>query len=160
MIPIPMKYSKDGFKLTESFEACIFKAYKDKGGVWTIAWGHTRGVGPGLTCIPQQADHWLIEDASFSEAAVNDLLTIQPTQDEFDALVDFEFNTGGLKGSTMLDLINKGEISEAAGEFDKWDHVNGVEVAGLLRRRETETRLFGMNETELANIEHGPQGAD
>lgn len=144
----PMKYSKDGFKLTESFEACIFKAYKDQGGVWTIGWGHTRGVCFGLTCVPAQADHWLIEDVAFAEAAVNALVTVNLTQDEFDALVDFEFNTGALASSTMLRLINSADLSGAALEFAKWDHVKGKEVAGLLRRRLAENDLW--NRTDSA----------
>lgn len=144
MIPTPMKYSKNGYKLTESFEACRLRAYPDTGGKWTIGWGHTRGVGPGLTCIQLQADNWLVEDVAFAEAAVNELVTVSLTQDEFDALVDFTFNVGyhNFKTSTMLMWLNKGNIVAAAATFDSWDHVNGVEVAGLLRRREVERQDF------------------
>lgn len=139
-----MKYSQSGVKLTEGFEHCRLVAYQDSGGVWTIAWGHTRGVSKGLTCIPLQAEAWREEDMRLSEAAVNQLVTVSLTQGEFDALVDFDYNVGSeaLKNSTLLRLLNAGNIPGAAAEFDKWDHVKAKVVAGLLRRREAETAEF------------------
>ena len=64
------------------------------------------------------------------------------TQGEFDALTDFVFNCGcgAFAGSTMLRLLNAGDYQSAAGQFDLWDHAGGQVVAGLLRRREAETR--------------------
>lgn len=146
------RYSKDGLHLTESFESCKFRAYQDQGGVWTIAWGHTRGVTAGLTCIQAQADAWLWEDIGFAETAVDALVTVPLTQDEFDALVDFTFNLGPgkFRYSTLLRLLNSGNYSGAAAEFDKWDYVAGKQCAGLLRRREAETQDFTQ----------GAQGAD
>jgi lysozyme len=137
-------YSKTGIHLTEDFERCRLTAYPDQGGVMTIGWGHTRGVIAGLTCTQQQADLWLWEDLGFSSAAVNKLVTVALSQDEFDALVDFVFNVGvgNFEHSTLLRLLNSGEIQQAALEFDKWDHVKGRVVQGLLRRREMETQEF------------------
>jgi lysozyme len=140
-----MYYSKNGYELTQGFEAFRSRAYLDAGGKPTIAWGHTRGVALGLTCTREQGDVWQHEDVGYAEAAVNHLVTVDLTQCEFDALVDFDFNTGGLPGSTMLRLLNAGDYHGAALEFDKWDHVKGREVAGLLRRRQTEAALFESN---------------
>jgi lysozyme len=139
-----MEYSKAGDALTSSFEQCRLKAYPDSGGVPTIAWGHTRGVALGLTCIQEQADAWRKEDEGYTVEAVNHLVTVQLTQAEFDAIVDFDFNVGNqaLKNSTLLRLLNDGNFVGAAQEFDKWDHVKAVVVAGLLRRREAETKEF------------------
>lgn len=39
------------------FESCRLVAYQDSGGVWTIGWGHTRGVRPRDTCTPALALH-------------------------------------------------------------------------------------------------------
>jgi lysozyme len=139
---VRMNYSKRLLDLLAEFEGNELRSYKDQGGTWTIGRGHTRGVGPGLTCIPQQSDVWAAEDLGFAVQAVNHLVTVVLTQNEFDALVDFEFNTGGLAGSTMLELLNAGKYHGAALEFDKWSHVKGKVVAGLLRRRQTETELF------------------
>jgi lysozyme len=141
---LKMIYSRSGLEVTKRFELCRLRAYQDAGGVWTIGWGHTRGVGQGLTCIQAQADAWLPEDYHFAEAAVNRLVSVPLTQCEFDALVDFTFNLGGprLANSSLLRLLNSGNYSRAAAEFDKWDHVGAKELAGLLRRRETETAEF------------------
>jgi lysozyme len=145
----PMQYSQNGMKLTESFESCQLHSYQDQGGVWTIAWGHTRGVGKGLTCCQIQASLWLAEDIGYAAAAVNQLVTVPLTQGEFDALVDFEFNTGALAKSTMLALLNQPRAGnptknylDAAAEFEKWDHVAGKVVAGLLKRRQMEEQEF------------------
>lgn len=148
-----MFYSKQGLAFTESFESCKLIAYQDQGGVWTIAWGHTRGVGKGLTCIQEQADQWAWEDIGFAEAAVNDLVVVNLSQAEFDALVDFAFNVGNaaFAGSSMRKLLNEGDYTAAADEFAKWDHVKGVEVAGLLRRRLNELLEFEGKNVTLDN---------
>lgn len=138
----PMTYSQAGQRITQLFESCKLRAYPDSGGKPTIGWGHTRGVALGLTCIQAQADVWALEDEGYAVALVNDLVDVPLSQPEFDALVDFEYNTGGLKGSTMLAKLNAGDIVGAAVEFPKWDHVHGAEIAGLLRRRLAEQTEF------------------
>lgn len=140
-----MKYSKDGLALTESFESCRLVAYPDIKGVWTIGWGHTGVlVVPGLTCTQAQADAWLLQDCAAAEQAVNRFVCVSMTQHEFDALVDFTFNCGvtAFANSTLLKLLNAGNVHAAAHEFEKWDHASGKVVAGLLRRRLAEEKEF------------------
>ncbi len=43
-------------------EGCRLEAYQDGVGVWTIGYGHTKGVSPGDTCSQAQADLWLDQD--------------------------------------------------------------------------------------------------
>lgn len=140
----PMQYSKTGLALTERFESCRLEAYQDQVGVWTIGWGHTKGVYEGMTCTAEQALQWLIQDTLAAATAVNVLVNVPVTQDEFDALTDFIFNLGAMAfaSSTMLRLLNAGDYEGAAGQFERWDHAGGVEVAGLLRRRKEEEDLF------------------
>lgn len=139
-----MRYSKNGLQLTESFEGCRLVAYQDQVGVWTIGYGHTRGVHAGMTCTQAQAEQWLLEDVAFCETDVNTHVTVPLTQGEFDALVDFGFNLGcaSLNDSTLLRLLNAGHYDLAANEFEKWDHAGGKVVAGLLRRRLAEKQEF------------------
>lgn len=139
-----MRYSKQGMALTEQFESCRLVAYQDSAGIWTIGWGHTQGVEEGMTCSQAQADQWLLDDVGFAENAVNQLVKIGLTQEEFDALVDFVFNVGigNFQKSTLLVLINDNDIEGAIGEFDKWDMAGGKVVSGLLRRRDAEKALF------------------
>lgn len=139
-----MTYSKQGQALTERFESCRLKSYQDVKGVWTIGWGHTRGVYKGMTCTQAQADQWLADDTAASQSNVNRHLTVPVTQAEFDALVDFDFNLGdkNVNTSHLLAYVNAGKLAKAAAEFAKWDHADGKEVAGLLRRRLAEKAEF------------------
>ena len=104
----PMQYSGTGMALTERAEGCQLVAYRDSGGVWTIGYGHTTGVYEGMTCTMAEAAQWLFADMQTAVDAVNRLVTVQLTQGEFDALVDFAYNEGQgrLAGSTMLKLLN------------------------------------------------------
>ena len=140
-----MNYSLNGLHLTEQFESCKLTAYQDSKGVWTIGWGHTAGVIPGMTCTQEQADTWLQEDIQWAAREVNRLVTVPLTQGEFDALTDFTFNLGcgNFEHSTLLALVNKNDMTDAINEFQKWDKCGGQVVAGLLRRRESEAQEFG-----------------
>jgi lysozyme len=150
-------YSGDGLALTEQFEGCKLAAYQDVKGVWTIGYGHTGpDVVPGMTITQAQAQTLLASDVSSAAACVNNVVTVQLEQDEFDALVDFAFNAGkgAFEGSTMLRALNAGDFAGAAAQFDLWDHAGAAVVAGLLRRRQAETALFTTGISDS-----GPQSA-
>lgn len=140
-----MNYSQSGLQQTEQFESCELTAYQDVGGVWTIGYGHTGpDVYSGLVITLLQATQLLLNDVQSAVNCVNQLTTVQLTQGEFDALVDFTFNCGcgAFAGSTMLQLLNQGDYLGAAAQLDLWDHAAGQVVAGLLRRRQAETDTF------------------
>ena len=143
-----MRYSKDGLHLTEGFEGCRLTAYPDPGtggDPWTIGYGHTGPeVHPGMTITLEQAEDLLAQDVKRAEADVNAKLTVEVTQDEFDALVDFAFNCGcgNLNNSTLLKKLNAGDFEGAAQEFLKWDMAAGHHMAGLLKRRQAEELEF------------------
>lgn len=141
------KYSTKGIALTERFEAesgPVLTAYWDVlGKVYTIGWGHT---GPevieGLVWTYAQCLDALHNDFHWAENVVNAVVTYPINQNEFDALVDFEFNTGKLPKSTLLIDLNEGKVAEAAKQFEEWKYAKGKIVAGLLRRRLAEGALF------------------
>ena len=140
-----MVYSKRGLDLTEKFEGFRPQAYLDSVGVPTIGYGHTLGVKMGDSCYRLQAESWLLSDAQkVVDSINNDYTGPELTQNEFDALVDFGFNLGvhALEGSTLWRKLMAGDIAGAAAEFPKWDRAGGQEVAGLLRRRQSEQSLF------------------
>lgn len=140
-----MQYSKSGIALTESFEGCKLTAYQDTRGRWTIGYGHTGPeVVEGLVWTQARAEAELASDYAESVATVNRVVTISLNQNEFDALVDFDFNDGegNFEKSTLLKDLNAGNITAAAEQFDRWDYSAGVVVAGLLRRRQAETNEF------------------
>jgi lysozyme len=139
-----MTYSNNGLALTQHFEGCVLESYQDITGVWTIGYGHTSGVTPGMTCTQEQATQWLSEDVQGAVYAVNTMVTVPLNQNQFDALVDFTFNlgSGNLKSSTLLRLLNAGNYDGAAAQFPLWNHAGGVVVPGLTTRRDAEMKLF------------------
>lgn len=139
-----MKQSAKGRELTKAREGLRLTAYKDGGGVWTIGYGHTRGVVPGQTCTQEQADAWYLEDIESAEHDVELYVTAPLNQGQFDALVDWTFNLGGnaLRKSTMLRRVNDKDFDAALREMLRWKYDNGVEVKGLRLRREEEVKLW------------------
>ena len=140
-----MKTEAAGINLIAGFEQCRLKAYKDGGGVWTIGFGHTGPeVKEGETITQDEADELFYGDLIHAEQCVDELVTVPLTQNQYDALSSWSFNLGykHLKGSTMLKLLNKGNYASAAEEILKWNQDNGKVVAGLVRRREAERKLF------------------
>jgi lysozyme len=130
--------------LIREFEDCRLEAYRCPAGIPTIGVGHTRGVRMGDRCTLQQADAWLTEDLHDAEAAVSMLVKKPLTQSQFDALVSFTFNLGAsrLGESTLLILLNRGNYTGAAAQFQRWDKSKGVTLPGLVRRRAAEAALF------------------
>jgi lysozyme len=148
-MPTPqMTVSENGLALTKSFEGFRDTAYQDQRGIWTIGFGHTLNVVPGMTCDKSQGTTWLAEDMASAEACVNVNVRVSLTQGAFDALCDLAFNigNGNFKQSTLLRLLNGGDTAGAAEQFLVWDkvHVDGelVDDAGLERRRQAERALF------------------
>jgi lysozyme len=140
-----MTLSESGLNRIKSFEDCSLTAYQDSGGVWTIGWGYTGpGISEGVCWTQSLADAMLIQDVSGAVAEVNRCVTVPLSQGEFDALVSFVYNVGDgqFESSSMLRLLNAGEYALAADQFDRWDHVHGFAMAGLLRRRMAEEQEF------------------
>ena|ERR1700688_4283982 len=139
-----MKYSENGLNLTMEFEGCKLESYPDSGGVFTIGYGHTKGVNPGQNCTIEDAKNWLSEDVSTAENCVNNMVHVELTQNQFDALVDFVFNLGSghFIKSSLLRILNSGNYDLASMEFQKWDLDDGVVSEGLARRRMAEKNLF------------------
>jgi lysozyme len=53
-----------------------------------------------------------------------------------------DLGCASLSKSTLLRYVNAGNFADAAEQFLLWDHVGGVVVPGLLRRRQAEAQLF------------------
>ena len=133
-----------GLKLITLFEGCELTAYQDAVGVWTIGYGHTVDVHQGMTINQTQADRLLQEDLSRFEAAVEEAVTVGLNENQFGALVSFTFNlgSGSLSESTLLHLLNAGDLRGAANEFPRWNKAGGQPLLGLTRRRLAERALF------------------
>lgn len=134
-----------GLDILKGFETLRLEAYDDGTGVITIGWGHTgKDVVLGQKITPERADELLIEDVKEAEEAVEQLVNVNISDNQFSALVVFVFNIGrgNFSGSTMLKMINLGEVVQAADEFDRWVRANGKVLGGLKLRRASEKELY------------------
>ncbi len=138
-------YSNTGFALTRSFEGLRLEAYQDCAGVWTIGYGHTGFEVHHGQCISEaEAEELLRSDLASAVRAVRKCVQVDLAQHQFDALVDFCFNTGrgSFSGSSLLRYVNQGEFDSAVVQFGLWVHAGGKVVPGLVRRRAAEAALF------------------
>lgn len=138
-----MTFSDDLVQFIKLAEGCRLTAYQDSGGVWTIGYGHGY-VHQGMVITADQAEQLLRNDLYKFQLSVNDLVNVDVTQGQFNALVDFAFNcgSGNLQGSTLLSDVNAGNFDAASLQFIRWNHSGGVVVAGLTKRRNAETAMF------------------
>jgi lysozyme len=157
-----MKTSSNGRALIERFEGCILQAYDDASdhivpvggkavGTLTIGYGHTNAAGsptvtPGMTITKAQADSILATDLRRVEQDVNRLVKVPVSQNQYDALISFQYNTGALAKSSLLTALNNKDYTGAADKFMLYTNgrVGGqlVPMAGLTRRRTAEKTLF------------------
>ena len=135
-----MNMSDKGLTLLSLREGRRKKAYKDTKGIWTIGVGHTGPeVKAGLVWTVAQVKDALRADVATAEKAINDGVKVVLTQNQFDALCSFIFNVGvgAFTRSTLLKVLNKGNYTEAANQFDRW-HIP-VEITS---RRNSERDQF------------------
>jgi len=143
-----MRTSDDGIKLIKSHEGLRLEAYPDPGtggDPWTIGYGTTKGVRPGMVVTQEQAEELLIKDVAAFEGAVLQLLPIRLTQGEFDALVSFAYNCGAaaLEASTLRKRLLDGEPRcwVYQKELPRWNKGGSGVLEGLVRRRQAEADL-------------------
>jgi len=139
-----MKTSGEGIALIKKFEGCETEAYQCSAKVWTIGYGHTRGVSEEDTCTKEEAEKILVEDLEEFEKYVNDLVDIPLAQNQFDALVAWTFNLGptNLKSSTLLAKLNDNDVNDVPFQIRRWNKAGGSVLDGLVRRREAEALLW------------------
>lgn len=140
-----MQPSPACYDLIKRFEGLRLDAYQDVAGICTIGWGHTgKSVRMGDRIDESQAEAYLNADVTRTACQVLDLFTIQPTQNQLDALTCFAFNVGigNLSTSTLLRKLKSGDIQGAANEFSKWVIAGGEPLPGLVARRQAERSLF------------------
>jgi lysozyme len=138
-----MKTSEAGLDLIKKFEGLRLIPYKCQAGVFTVGFGHTakEDIGP---ITKKGAEDYLRKDVTRFETAINSLVRVALSQNQFDALVSFVFNIGitAFQSSMLLAFLNDKQYDSAAAQLLKWHHVGGVDSEGLKRRRQAEHDLF------------------
>lgn len=142
-------------KMTEAvkhYEGLYLKPYLCPAGVWTIGYGHTKGISNKTKPITEElANQYLYDDLKY---AYNAVIRLWPqalskgTINQIAALTSFTFNLGegNLSSSTLLKCLKSDNIGQCYSEILRWDKatVNGVKqsLPGLTKRRKTEADCF------------------
>lgn len=140
-------------QLIASFEGFRASPYQNPGDRPTIGFGSTfYEDGTPVTLndppIDQNTAQQLLETTVQKILnRITQVVTVSLTEDQTIALASFEYNTGGLSGSTLLADLNNGDYNGAAAQFIRWVHkkdAQGNEIVdqGLMYRRQKEETLF------------------
>lgn len=146
-----MRLSNRGLLEIAEHEGIVPAPYMDSQGYWTFGIGHTAFAGepdpqemPGRMPRSEQElekklDRALSifrEDVVKYEDRVRRALQVPVEQHEFDALVSFDFNTGGIFRAKLTKAINGGD-PDASRHFMGW-----LRPPEIKKRRMAEKRLF------------------
>lgn len=130
-------------------EGIVPAPYRDSVRVWTYGVGHTaaagapvpekmpRGMPADLDAALREVFAVLRRDLTKYEMDVDRAVTVPVTQAEFDALVSFHYNTGGIFKAQLTKALNAGDRPGAIKGFMGW-----VKPPEIIPRREAEQSLF------------------
>jgi lysozyme len=150
-----MRLSIKGAALIGKHEGFESRPYNDPTGHCTIGYGHLIHRGG---CSSRDHSKWgslsvveanalMQKDADRFEDAINRLVKVPISQDQFDALTCLVYNIGegrdGFAGSTLLRKLNAKDYDGAQAEFHRWVRGKGKRLPGLVKRRAEEAALFG-----------------
>jgi lysozyme len=101
----------------------------------------------GDTITQEQAEEMLVEELNEYEGYINNMVTVELNQNQYDAMVSWVYNLGGgnLKASTLLRVLNQGEFDGVPAQIMRWNKAGGKVLEGLTRRRQAEADLFSGN---------------
>jgi len=150
-----MKMSETGIAMLTAFEAEKSHMYLDQVGLPTIGVGHLltkselssgklwiagQAVRRSTGLTEQQMRDLLAEDLDLTEVVITDAVQPVLTQPQFDALVSFTFNIGegAFEHSTLLALLNGGNLGAVPDQMRRWVYAKGIRLAALEQRREVE----------------------
>ncbi|HEY0641228.1 MAG TPA: lysozyme [Pseudonocardiaceae bacterium] len=154
--------SDAGADLIKSFEGGPYLDRYDPGDPQraTVGWGH-KIVGPGHPnggppgpWVPREfrpgvitladAERLFRGDTATAVAAVNRLVTVPLTQEQFDALVSFAFNGGPgmLRQLVESSGLNEGHYDAVTQRLPRFNHADRKVSSGLTRRRAREATRY------------------
>jgi lysozyme len=140
------KIGPSGLELIKSFEGWRDTAYLCPANVLTIGYGSTGPhVKAGMKITKERGTALLRADLARFEAAVTKTITVEVTQNQYDAMVSLAFNIGvaGFANSSVARRCNARDFKGAQASFALWNKGGGKVLAGLVRRRAAEAALFG-----------------
>jgi lysozyme len=133
--------------LIAGFEGFSAKAYPDANG-FSIGYGHfiTASDPYDSTSVIDEATAYqlLSQDAQGAQTCVAESVTVPLNANQEAALISFVYNVGcaAFKGSSLLGLLNAGDMAGAAAQFAVWNKSQGSVLQALVTRRATEAEVF------------------
>ena len=127
-----MQMTDRGLLALARHEGLVPGPYRDSTGTWTFGIGHTAAAGPPDPAtmprgMPDELDAGIREafrlfrrDLARYEADVRRAVTVPLQPHEFDALVSFHFNSGGIARAALTRHLNAGDREAAARAFLNW----------------------------------------
>lgn len=145
--------NKITIELIKSFEGWSATAYNDPVGYCTIGYGHLIALSNcdridlkefGRSLTRDAGEALLEKDTRSARLAVQELVAVELSSDQFGALVSFTFNVGkaNFAKSSLLKLVNRSELELASAEFMRWIKADNKVLPGLVARRACEQILF------------------
>ncbi len=144
-----MQMTDRGLLALVRHEGIVPGPYLDVADVWTFGIGHTAAAGapdparmargmPGdLDAGIREAFRVFRADLATYEAEIERAVKVPLAPHEFDALVSFHYNTGGIARAALTRHLNAGNRAAAADAFMGW-----LKPAAIRPRREAERDLF------------------
>ena len=147
-----MEISEKGIKFLKDLEGFRESPYQCSAKAWTIGYGSTYyldGTDPIIS--EHDADLLIRHTLGNYQDAINPLLIVNLTQNQYDAIISFVYNIGpgAFKESTILKRINANPKDERIrAEFLRWNKEKDRETnkwkenEGLTKRRKKEADLY------------------
>ena len=148
-----MRTSPNGVFEIACHEGLVPAPYKDTVGIWSYGCGHTKfagepdpakmpkGMPADLNAAIRDALDLFKTDLIRYEDEVNQAIHVPLKQHQFDSLVSFHYNTGGINRARLTKLINAGDFENAAKAFMGW-----LKPPEIKERHEAEQHLFKTGE--------------
>ena len=136
--------TREGFELIRRYEGLRLEAYMCPAGVWTIGYGHTKGVYKGMRISKEEAEMFLRQDVELIELQV--VNTVGKLSDcKIAALVSFAYNVGvaAFRRSTLCRKVKaNSDDASIRAEFGKWVYAGSKKLPGLVKRRAEEAEMY------------------
>jgi len=143
--------SEPGAGFIAHFEGVFLYAYPDPGTggePWTIGIGATHfdgfgNVRRGDTITLERAVNRFRKTMNTKYGPeVSRAIRVPLAQHEFDMAVSLHMNTGSIRKGSIDNKLNRGDVDAALATWARYKHANGRVMAGLVRRRKAEIRVF------------------
>ncbi|MGO1298839.1 MAG: lysozyme [Vibrio sp.] len=138
--------------MIKPFEGIEHKPYYDVVGVLTVCYGHTGSdIIKDKLYSQSECESLLKKDLTKVKKRIDPMITVALPETTKAALYSFTYNVGAgaFSRSTLLKLLNSGDLLGACGELKRWVYAGGKKWKGLITRRQIEE--------EVCRISNSPQ---